>query len=166
MYAKIENQTVVQYPYTLAQLYAKHPNTSFPANMTAQDLADFGVVTVVVTGQPSHDPITQDVVELTPVYSSQRSRWEQTWQVVAASAEEIAAREAAAKAANETEAKQLLQDSDWADLASVRNTSLTPHLVNAADFDTYRLALRVIVIDPPVTVSQWPPRPTAVWSTQ
>lgn len=165
MYAKVQDQSIVQYPYTLAQLYAEHPNTSFPANMTAQQLADFGVVTVVVTGKPSHDSLTQDVVELTPVYSQERSRWEQTWQVVAASAEEIAAREAAAKEANENQAKLLLQDSDWADLASVRNASLTPHLVNAGDFDTYRLALRTIAIDPPVAVSEWPSRPTAVWST-
>jgi hypothetical protein len=164
MYAKVQDQTVVQYPYALAQLYAEHPNTSFPTNMTAQELADFGVVTVVVTGQPSHDSITQDVTEITPVYSEERSRWEQTWQVTSATAEEIAARKAAAKASNESQAEQLLQDSDWADLTSVRNTSLTPHLVNAADFDTYRLALRVIVIDPPVTVAQWPIRPAAVWS--
>lgn len=165
MYAKVENQTVVQYPYSLALLYAEHPNTSFPASMTAQELADLGVVTVVVTGQPSHDSLTQDVNELTPVYNAQRGRWEQAWEVVSASAEEIAAREAAAKAAVEAQAKQLLQDSDWADLPSVRDTNLTPHLVNVADFDTYRLALRVIVINPPVAVDPWPTRPTAVWST-
>lgn len=95
MYAKIIDGAVAQYPYTLAQLYAQYPNTSFPASMTAQELADYGVVTVVVTGQPSHDSLTQSVVEVTPVYSAQRSRWEQTWEVVAASADEIAARKQA-----------------------------------------------------------------------
>lgn len=75
----------------------------------------------------------------------------------------IAMKDAEFKAANAATAKQLLLDSDWADLASVRNTANTPHLVNGADFDTYRLALRAIVINPPVEVT-WPTRPDAVWA--
>jgi hypothetical protein len=79
-------------------------------------------------------------------------------------AEYQARKDAEFKAANTARAKELLEESDWADLASVRNTSNTPHLVNGSDFDTYRLALRAIVVDPPVTVSEWPTRPTASWA--
>lgn len=75
----------------------------------------------------------------------------------------VATKDAEFKAANEAQAKQLLEATDWADLASVRNTANTPHLVNGSDFDTYRLALRAIVIDPPVEVT-WPTRPTASWA--
>lgn len=95
MYARIENQAVVQYPYTIAQFRASQPNTSFPPDISDADLATYGVVRVIVTGQPAHDRLTQTVQETTPVYSAQRSRWEQAWQVVAASAEEIAARKQA-----------------------------------------------------------------------
>lgn len=68
------------------------------------------------------------------------------------------------KAINAHRAKQMLLESDWADLASVRNTAVSPHLANGADFDAYRLALRAIVINPPVTVESWPVRPDAIWA--
>lgn len=72
---------------------------------------------------------------------------------------------AQAKASNEAQAKQLLESSDWSDLPSVRNVAIEPHLLNGADFDTYRAALRAIVVNPPVTVETWPVRPDAVWSS-
>lgn len=67
---------------------------------------------------------------------------------------------------NAAQAKALLLDSDWSDLPSVRNTAIEPHLVNTQDFDTYRAALRAIVVDKPAVVEAWPVRPDAVWSTQ
>jgi hypothetical protein len=67
---------------------------------------------------------------------------------------------------NAAQAKALLLDSDWSDLPSVRNTAMTPHLVNTQDFDTYRAALRAIVVDKPAVVEAWPVQPDAVWSTQ
>lgn len=78
----------------------------------------------------------------------------------------VAEQAAQASAANEAQAKRLLQESDWSDLPSVRNTTITPHLVNGEDFDAYRAALRSIVVDKPATVQSWPVRPDAVWSTQ
>lgn len=75
----------------------------------------------------------------------------------------IAVKDAEFKAANAARAKQLLIDTDWCENASVRNTSVTPHLTNPSDFDAYRLALRAIVVDPPVQAN-WPIRPNAVWA--
>ncbi len=65
---------------------------------------------------------------------------------------------------NAARAKQELLASDWVENASVRNTAVTPHLTNAADFDAYRLALRGIVVSKPATVETWPTAPTAIWS--
>lgn len=76
----------------------------------------------------------------------------------------IAQKDAELRASNEATAKRLLEESDWAELASVRDAANTPHLTNGADFDAYRVALRAIVVDPPVTVDPWPTRPSAVWS--
>jgi|APGre2960657373_1045057.scaffolds.fasta_scaffold125974_2 hypothetical protein len=66
---------------------------------------------------------------------------------------------------NAGRAKSELQLTDWVENASVRNTALTPHLTNAAEFDTYRLALRSIAIVKPSTVDVWPVAPQAVWSS-
>lgn len=98
MYALVENQTVVQYPYSLNQFRASYPNTSFPANITDVELSAYGVVRIILTGQPTYNQLTQSVRETTPAYSAQRSRWEQVWEIVEASAEEVEARKQAIKA--------------------------------------------------------------------
>lgn len=67
---------------------------------------------------------------------------------------------------NVATAKSLLLDSDWADLPSVRNTAMTPHLLNGNDFDAYRAQLRAIVVGKPQVVEMWPQKPDAVWLTQ
>lgn len=66
--------------------------------------------------------------------------------------------------ANAAIAKLELLDTDWCENASVRNEAVTPHLTNAVDFDTYRLALRVIVVTKPAKVETWPTSPAATWS--
>jgi len=70
----------------------------------------------------------------------------------------------AASAANVSRAKSDLVASDWSDLPSVRNTAVEPHLTNGIDFDTYRAALRAIVVVKPTEVSTWPVMPDAAWS--
>lgn len=67
--------------------------------------------------------------------------------------------------ANTDRAKQELAASDWSDLPSVRNEATEPHLTNGAEFDTYRAALRGIVVSKPSTVADWPVCPDASWST-
>ena len=68
------------------------------------------------------------------------------------------------KASNKSQAEQLLQQTDWVEIPSVSDIANTPHLVNYADFITYRLALRTIAVNPPVTVQEWPVKPDEIWS--
>lgn len=137
------------------------PNTSMPQQLTEQLINDFGgdVVFEGPQAQPTRYQVAyRNGVELI------NGKWYTKYSVADMDADGIAAVDAQLKAANEARAKQELEATDWADLASVRNTSNTPHLVNGAAFDTYRLALRAIVINPPVDVAEWPARPTAEWS--
>ena len=69
------------------------------------------------------------------------------------------------QAANKSQAEQLLKDTDWVEIPSVSDTANTPHLINYADFITYRLAIRAIAVNPPVTVTEWPTKPEENWST-
>ena len=136
------------------------PSTSFPPNGPSDEfLAEQGYAKVNMFRE--HDRATQKLVPCAPVYEAP---WVYTVAVELLTQEELAALDEAKRANNEARAKQELEATDWADLASVRNTSNTPHLVNGAAFDTYRLALRAIVINPPVDVAEWPARPTAEWS--
>lgn len=75
-----------------------------------------------------------------------------------------AEKQAALALNNSSRAKMELQASDWSDLPSVRNTEVTPHLVNTQAFDTYRAQLRAIVVNKPTTVDTWPECPQAQWS--
>ncbi len=68
------------------------------------------------------------------------------------------------KAQNTAIASQLLQETDWVENPTVRNTSLEPHLANAAAFDAYRLELRKIAVNPPAGDIKWPTKPSAVWA--
>lgn len=66
---------------------------------------------------------------------------------------------------NKAQAEKLLQESDWTENPSARNTAKTPHLVNGDAFDDYRVALRAIAVNPPETqVTDWPVEPDEVWS--
>lgn len=70
------------------------------------------------------------------------------------------------KEINKQKAMSLLSETDWTENASVRNTAKTPHLVNGDEFDDYRVALRAIAVNPPITVDIWPVKPDEQWSTQ
>jgi hypothetical protein len=78
--------------------------------------------------------------------------------------QEIADRDQQYKDSNKQQAEQLLQETDWVEVPSVSDPANTPHLTNAADFLSYRLALRTIAVNPPVTVGQWPAKPEEIWS--
>lgn len=80
--------------------------------------------------------------------------------------EKQALRDAAAAEQNASRAKAELAETDWADNPSVRDTNVLPHLVNAAEFDVYRIALRMIAVTDPVTVETWPERPAKIWKTE
>lgn len=89
MYAKVENQQIVKYPYTLADLQKDHPNTSFASDMAEQHLLEFGMIPVKATEQPAVDH-TKNIVETNPVYIE--GEWHQSWTVEDAIAGEIEVR--------------------------------------------------------------------------
>ena len=65
---------------------------------------------------------------------------------------------------NKNTATTLLQQTDWVELPSVSNTSITPHLVNVNELISYRAAVRAIAVNPPNTPATFPNKPQEVWS--
>jgi hypothetical protein len=154
-YIKLSNQ---QYPISEADIRDENPDTSFAHPFVPP--ADYAVV--FIAPQPAYDAMREFVREIAPKLSS-KGQWEQQFEVVALEQEQIDANEQAKAKANATQAKALLLDSDWSDLPSVRDTTATPHLTNTQEWDTYRLALRVIAIGELVNPT-WPLKPNAAWS--
>lgn len=110
MYVLIQDGAVARYPYTATDLILAHPEVSWPAGVLRDDvLAEYGVLPVVPTPQPSHDVATQRAVEGLPVRQQVRHadgtfraddpdtltdeawQWVQTWTVADKTADEIAA---------------------------------------------------------------------------
>lgn len=68
------------------------------------------------------------------------------------------------QAQNKAIASQLLTDTDWVEVPSVSDPANNPHLINLADFLSYRNALRAIAVNPPATpVDPWPAKPAESW---
>ena len=74
--------------------------------------------------------------------------------------EKIAEREAAMRQDNKQQASTLLTESDYTDLPNTANK-----ILNLPAILAYREALRIIALNPPITVEQWPTRPQTEWST-
>lgn len=85
MYIHAPTQT---YPYTDTDLRRDNPQTSFPRELTDEVRAEFGMVAVTPTAQPTFDPLTHKLVEGDPVFYD--GEYLQVWNVVALTAEEIA----------------------------------------------------------------------------
>ena len=96
MHILAPNGTAKAYPYSVGQLLANNPGTSFPESPTDELLASYGVYPVVATERPAYDSATQNLTEATPALVG--GFWTQKWTVSAASADEIAARKADALA--------------------------------------------------------------------
>ena len=90
MYALIENNQVKQYPYGPDVLRRDNPQASFPKNPTDELLAEYNMYPVKPEVYPEHDPIYQNVNELTPVLIN--GQWQQVYETVDASQDEVSQR--------------------------------------------------------------------------
>jgi hypothetical protein len=133
MHALIENGVVKQYPYSLWQLKAANPLTSFPDQANDEMLAAYGVQRVFNTTQPELTD-TQVLEEGTPVIAD--GRWTQVWTVRDMTQAEIDSRNAAQAASVRAERNSKLAASDW--------TQVLDAPVDQAAWAAYRQALRDI----------------------
>lgn len=76
---------------SLATLKNDYPNTDFPPFMTVEQKAEFNLYQVTSTEPPSIDPATQKVVAADPPAILVDGAWQQAWQVLPLTDEEIKA---------------------------------------------------------------------------
>lgn len=107
----------------------------------------------------AYDAATEKLASCAPYIEGD---WVYTIEVAPLTPEEIAAREESEKAKVKSTAIGLMTATDWVEFPSVSDPANTPHLSNKAEFDAYRLALRVIAVNPTVA-PVWPDKPDEVW---
>ena len=151
MYAKINNNQIEIYPYTLQDLRNDIPNVSFPETMSDSDLLSWNVVNVVYTIPPTYD-YTQNLKEVTPTLIN--GIWTQTWQLNSASADEISNRVSNQANTIRLQRNLLLKECDF---TQCRDISTNP---NTDPWIPYRKALRDITTQSgfPFNVV-WPTKP-------
>jgi hypothetical protein len=151
MYVLAPNQTVEIFPYSIGDLRRDNPNTSFPRNPSDAVLTDWNLFPVVEQSPPEYNPANQNLNQLNPTLVD--GQWLQTWQVTAASAEEIAERLQNKEAEVRQQRNELLSDCDW--------TQLPDSPADHEAWATYRQALRDVTAQEgfPWDVS-WPTEPT------
>jgi hypothetical protein len=132
-----------------------------PKDLTPEQAQALGVFPVQIVTPPAHDPLTQSL-ELTDAVMVDGT-WMQVWAVTELDPEQQAQKEAEARRANKAQAESLLQQTDWVEVPSVSNTANTPHLINYAEFITYRLAVRAIAVNPPTEPAVFTEKPNEVW---
>lgn len=140
-----------------------YPNTSFPAVIDADTLSAFDA-----------DPVLEGPqAAITDIYHySQAAGVEKVgnvWMtkyvvgpVFTDAAEEAAFRagiDATRKAANKSTASALLTATDY-----LTTPDASSSIGNMTAILAYRAALREIAVNPPVSVNEWPVRPTTVWT--
>ena len=153
------NTQTMAYPVYQNQIQAEYPNTSFPTPFVAPE----PYAPVMESPQPSFNPITQAVIQGTPVQTD--GEWWQTWTVVDLDAEQIAYNQAQKAQQNKTQATQILSSTDWTSIADVADPAKSnPYLTNQAEFTAYRSTVRAIAVNP-TWDAVFPTAPTEVWSS-
>ena len=149
-YAKLNNGEVIRYPYTITDLRLETPNVSFPATMTAEELAPFNIVPVTPTDAPNVD-YTKD---LSRWAAKNGSSWVEVWTVTDATAEEIADRLNAQWSSVRDERDRKLYACDWTQLPDVPLTEQ-----QKADWVSYRQAMRDVTNQQDPFNIVWPTPP-------
>jgi len=139
MYAKIINNIVIKFPYTLGDLHVENYDTSFPASPTVDLLSEFNVFKIVETPAPTIDSKThrqsKSIQQVDEV-------WTQVWVSI-----ELPEDVAAANVRSYRD--RLLTETDWTQVADAP--------VNKEAWATYRQALRDVSLQEGFPwVVEWP----------
>lgn len=150
MFAKIENNAVVEWPIT--SLTARFPDTSFPSPITANAMPA-GYVAVGSSVPPQAGP-NQKVVPSTPVETA--SGWVQGWEVVDLTEDELAQRDETQANIVRADRNARLVGCDWTQGKDIPDAVSQPWAV-------YRQALRdVPEQDGFPWAVQWPQDPNLI----
>jgi hypothetical protein len=151
MFALLQDGSIKQYPYTIADLRKNNPNVSLPLRPGDEVLEAFGMFRVFFSTQPAYDESSQVLTEGVPVFNSDDARWSQVWSVRDMTEEEIANRTAQQWQQVRDQRNQKLAEIDW--------TQLPDAPVDQAEWATYRQDLRDITDQADPFAIVWPAAP-------
>ena len=146
---KATNDTVQQYPYSVGLLRKENPNTSFPKQVSASDMASFNVYPVTEVTPTVSD--TQKLVKVwTPTLVD--GAWVLAHEAVDLTSDDIAEATAVLAANAREERNKRLAATDWTSSSDV---------TMSAEMRTYRASLRDVPAQENFPTVTWPTEVTA-----
>ena len=147
MYAKIENGVVLKFPYTIEDINKDNAGSTISALSDAV-LDHLGIVRVVVTGVPEHDPSREVPEQNGCVFNREKLRWESAWSLRPITDSEISAKADDVRA----QRNNRLARCDW--------TQVLDAQVDRTAWAEYRQQLRDLTAQPGFPYSViWPQEP-------
>lgn len=133
MFAKIQNNQILKFPYTWQDLRDDNPETLFPSEFSEKIMIDYGCVKIALTTKPEENHL-QSAVQKTPELIN--GVWTQIWETIAASENQIQERTEEKAIEIRCKRNELLIRSDFS------QTSDYDAGVDKQAWATYRQALR------------------------
>jgi hypothetical protein len=121
MFVLADGEAVLKFPYSLEQLRVDNPTTSFPAQMSTEDLSGWGVFPVTEREPLEHDEASESLVRDAPALED--GEWVSVWAVKALEPEEIQRRSAAQAQRVRTERNRILAVTDYSQLPDYPGSS-------------------------------------------
>lgn len=153
MYARVENNVVVEYPLYEGDIQRRFPVLQYPMETYNTPLPE-GYVRVTAVEWPQPSSSTVEVREDTPVFDSVLGTWKQSFTEVPFSQEVINSRRTNKIREMRVERLRKLTATDWTRLDDCPLTT-----IQKAAFAQYRQELRDLTNDPNWPFVDWPTPP-------
>ena len=114
-YLLASNNAVSKFPYSLEELRSDNPQTSFPAEMSEEELAEWEVYSVKEQDPPAYNEQTESIEIGTPALVD--GKWIREWTVIPAELAEVQRRNVVQAGIIRTERNRLLAATDYSQLA-------------------------------------------------
>lgn len=113
-YLLASNNLILKFPYSIEELRNDNPQTSFPIEMSAEELSEWGVFTVEDQIPPVFNKQTESLEIGDPTLVD--DKWVREWNVIQASPEEVERRNIAQAILIRIERNRILSGSDFTQL--------------------------------------------------
>lgn len=134
-YLLASNNAISKFPYSLEELRSDNPQTSFPWEMSASELAEWGVYRVEKQNPPAYNEQTE-AIELQPP-SLIDGVWVREWLVISVDSAELERRTTAQAALQREERNRVLSRTDYTQCLDFPGTDN-----ERASYAVFRQALR------------------------
>lgn len=119
-YLLASDNAITKFPYSLEELRSDNPQTSFAWEMSAEELAEWGVYSVEEQNPPAYNEQTESIELQAP--SLVNGLWLRAWLVTSSSTEEMKQRKIIKSAEVRKRRNRLLSETDYSQISDFQGS--------------------------------------------